>query len=115
MLATEMKFDVEHIRADFPILATKSHGRPLVYLDNGATTQKPRAVIDRMGVPPERFCMVGNSVRSDVLPVLAVGGHAVHIPYAITWAHEHVEDHDAAFPVLGSLDDLVRWLDGAPV
>jgi putative hydrolase of the HAD superfamily len=73
-----------------------------------------RGVIERMGVSPERFCMVGNSVRSDVLPVLALGAHAVHIPYAITWAHEHVDDHDATFPVLGSLDDLVRWLDAAP-
>jgi cysteine desulfurase/selenocysteine lyase len=41
-------FDVERVRADFPILATKSHGKPLVYLDNGATTQKPQAVIDRL-------------------------------------------------------------------
>jgi cysteine desulfurase / selenocysteine lyase len=38
--------DVARIRADFPILATRSRGRPLVYLDNAATTQKPRAVID---------------------------------------------------------------------
>jgi putative hydrolase of the HAD superfamily len=73
-----------------------------------------RAIIERMEVAPERFCMVGNSVRSDVLPVLAVGAHAVHIPYAITWAHEHVDHHGAAFPVLGSLDELLRWLDGAP-
>ena len=40
--------DVDRIRADFPILQTTSNGRPLVYLDNGATTQKPRAVIDRL-------------------------------------------------------------------
>jgi putative hydrolase of the HAD superfamily len=73
-----------------------------------------RGVIERMGVAPERFCMVGNSVRSDVLPVLAVGAHAVHIPYAITWAHEHVDDHEATFPVLGSLGELVDWLDAAP-
>ncbi len=39
-------FEVEAVRRDFPILATHSHGKPLVYLDNGATTQKPRAVID---------------------------------------------------------------------
>jgi cysteine desulfurase/selenocysteine lyase len=39
-------FDPELIRADFPILHTTAHGRPLVYLDNGATTQKPRQVID---------------------------------------------------------------------
>jgi cysteine desulfurase/selenocysteine lyase len=41
-------FDVRKVRADFPILSTKVHGKPLVYLDNGATTQKPDAVIDRI-------------------------------------------------------------------
>jgi cysteine desulfurase/selenocysteine lyase len=40
------KFDPLRVRADFPILATRAHGKPLVYLDNGATTQKPRQVID---------------------------------------------------------------------
>ena len=39
-------FDVERVRADFPILATEVHGKPLVYLDNAATSQKPLAVID---------------------------------------------------------------------
>ncbi len=39
-------YDVETIRRDFPILAREVHGRPLVYLDNGASAQKPRAVID---------------------------------------------------------------------
>ena len=39
-------FDVERIRAEFPILAQEVNGRPLVYLDNGATSQKPRRVID---------------------------------------------------------------------
>lgn len=41
-----MGFDVETVRADFPILGTEVQGNPLVYLDNGATTQKPRCVID---------------------------------------------------------------------
>src|SRR5687767_13881118 len=40
--------DAETIRKDFPILRQRIHGRPLVYLDNAATTQKPQAVIDRM-------------------------------------------------------------------
>ena len=35
--------------------------------------------------------MIGNSLKSDVLPVLAIGGHAVHIPYHITWEHEKTE------------------------
>jgi cysteine desulfurase/selenocysteine lyase len=41
-------FDVQKIRRDFPILNQKIHGKPLVYLDNAATTQKPQAVIDAM-------------------------------------------------------------------
>ncbi len=41
-------FDVYSVRADFPILARKVHGKPLVYLDNAATTQKPQAVIDAL-------------------------------------------------------------------
>jgi len=41
--------DVERLRADFPILAQQVHGKPLVYLDNGASTQKPNAVIDAIG------------------------------------------------------------------
>lgn len=41
-------FDVEKIRADFPILQEKVYGKPLVYLDNGATTQRPRQVIEKM-------------------------------------------------------------------
>ncbi len=43
---TAPSFDVTRVRAEFPILATSVHGKPLVYLDNAATTQKPRAVID---------------------------------------------------------------------
>lgn len=47
-IAPTANFDVEKIRADFPILQTTVHGRPLVYLDNGATAQKPLAVINSM-------------------------------------------------------------------
>lgn len=36
--------------------------------------------------------MVGNSLRSDVIPVLEIGSEAIHIPYHTTWAHEHVSD-----------------------
>ena len=46
--AVKPSFDVERIRKDFPILRTKVHGHPLVYLDNAATSQKPQAVIDAL-------------------------------------------------------------------
>ena len=45
---TAAPYDVELIRADFPILFREVHGRPLVYLDNGASAQKPRVVLDKM-------------------------------------------------------------------
>ncbi|HXV28268.1 MAG TPA: aminotransferase class V-fold PLP-dependent enzyme, partial [bacterium] len=45
---TSGDYDVEKIRTDFPVLNQKVYGKPLVYLDNGATTQKPRAVIDAL-------------------------------------------------------------------
>jgi putative hydrolase of the HAD superfamily len=57
--------------------------------------------------------MVGNSVRSDVLPVLEIGARAVHIPYEHLWWHEHVDGHDDTFPTLASLADLRPWLESA--
>ena len=45
----------------------------------------------KLGVEPENFLMVGNAVRSDIAPVIAMGGWAVHIPYAVTWVHEMME------------------------
>lgn len=47
-VSTSSVFDVARIRRDFPILATNAHGKPLVYLDNAATTQKPHAVLDAL-------------------------------------------------------------------
>ncbi|HYD98958.1 MAG TPA: HAD family hydrolase [Alphaproteobacteria bacterium] len=51
-----------------------------------------RRIVDRRGTAPERFVMIGNSLRSDILPVAGLGGHAIYVPYHITWAHEAVEE-----------------------
>ncbi|MCM5552561.1 cysteine desulfurase [Pleomorphomonas sp. NRK KF1] len=48
MMMSVSSYDVEAVRGDFPILAEKVYGKPLVYLDNGASAQKPLAVLDRM-------------------------------------------------------------------
>lgn len=66
-------------------------------------------LLRRFGVPAERFLMVGNSVRSDVLPVMAIGGHAVHVPYHLLWELEHVE-HNELFTELVSLSELPALL-----
>jgi putative hydrolase of the HAD superfamily len=72
-----------------------------------------RRVLARHRVDPSGFVMVGNSVRSDVLPILELGGRAVHVPYHVTWVLEQVEPdperHD--FPVLDSIRDLPACLE----
>ncbi len=54
------------------------------------------AILRRYAVEPREFLMVGNSLKSDVMPVLALGGAGVHVPYAITWEAERVETGPAA-------------------
>ncbi len=68
-----------------------------------------RRVMASMDAEPHQFAMVGNSVKSDVLPVLELGGHAVHVPYHITWEAEHA-DHDGTVPTLTTIADLPAWL-----
>jgi putative hydrolase of the HAD superfamily len=48
-------------------------------------------LIKHLDIRPSELLMVGNSLKSDVLPVLNVGGYAIHVPYHITWAHEEIE------------------------
>jgi len=70
-------------------------------------------VLNRLGADPERFIMVGNSLRSDVLPVVRLGAKAVHVPYGITWAHEHVEidEHEVVWEQIEHLGELPPLLD----
>jgi putative hydrolase of the HAD superfamily len=49
------------------------------------------ALLRQLGVAPAHFLMVGNSLRSDILPVVAIGGQAIYIPYHLTWQHEVVD------------------------
>ncbi|HVE71813.1 MAG TPA: HAD family hydrolase [Thermoanaerobaculia bacterium] len=82
----------------------------IVSAKNAATY---RSIMQRHEVAPERFVMVGNSLRSDVLPALEAGGRAVHIPYALTWAHERIEEQDLAgkeFVTLEKITHLPDWL-----
>ena len=69
-------------------------------------------ILRQLGLDAPRFCMVGNSVRSDILPVLALGAHAVHIPYPLLWEHEHV-DHDEDLDELASIRELPAALRAA--
>lgn len=72
------------------------------------------SVLRRHGVEPATFCMVGNSVRSDVLPLLDVGATAIHVPYEFLWAHEAVAgaDEDPRFRTLESITQVPQVLLG---
>jgi putative hydrolase of the HAD superfamily len=59
------------------------------------TPEVYRSLLERYSVPPASFLMVGNSLRSDILPVAAVGGLAVYIPAEVSWEHEDVAGLDA--------------------
>ncbi|MCP1383057.1 HAD family hydrolase [Runella salmonicolor] len=48
-------------------------------------------LIKHLDIEADEFLMIGNSLKSDVLPVLAIGGHGFHIPFHTTWAYEHIE------------------------
>jgi putative hydrolase of the HAD superfamily len=73
-------------------------------------------ILSRHGVAPERFVMVGNSLRSDVLPVVEAGGWAVHIPAAVSWSHEdadapaHLHGRFVEVPALERVPDAIRTL-----
>jgi putative hydrolase of the HAD superfamily len=55
-------------------------------------TDTYRGIFARRAIQPGDFVMVGNSLRSDVVPVVELGARAVHIPYQVTWHHEHVDE-----------------------
>lgn len=72
-------------------------------------SEKDRSTYDRVfnrhGTGPAQAVMVGNSMKSDVLPAIAAGAFAVHIPYAVTWAHE-LADAPENEPLYTSLDSI---------
>lgn len=69
-------------------------------------TETYRAILDRHAIAPENFLMVGNSVKSDLLPVLALGARAAHIPYHLLWQHERTEKIPADNPRFHELQTL---------
>jgi putative hydrolase of the HAD superfamily len=63
-------------------------------------------LLRRHAIAPERFLMVGNSLRSDILPVLALGASAVYVPHQLTWAHEAADPPPAGQPGFYQLEHM---------
>jgi putative hydrolase of the HAD superfamily len=74
-------------------------------------------ILRRNAVDASRFVMIGNSPRSDIAPVLGLGGWAIHVPHPLTWAHEHIDDEEAMaahgrFRLVASLAEVPATIAG---
>ncbi len=71
-----------------------------------------RKTLASIDVAPEEFLMVGNSIRSDILPVIEIGSHAVHIPHETTWKYEteHAGTSGDTYTILESIRGLPEFL-----
>lgn len=69
-------------------------------------------LIRHLDVRPEELLMVGNSLKSDILPVLNAGGYGVHVPYHITWAHEQIEHsiENEKFKSVVTISEILEFL-----
>lgn len=71
-----------------------------------------RKLIERLDIKPAEFVMIGNSIKSDILPVVNIGAKAIHVPYHTTWQHEN--DHDIAdmsrFVTVSQLTEILNVL-----
>lgn len=109
LLHQQMKVDRSGLASYFRHVEVVSEKTPDTYSD----------VLTRLGVEPGRFLMVGNSMRSDILPVLEIGGWAAYVPNDLTWAHEAIAPSETPserfFEVesMAALPALIASLDGS--
>ena len=84
-----------------------------VEIVSAKTTAVYHAIFDRHGTGAEQAMMVGNSMKSDVLPVIAAGGWGVFVPHDLAWDLEHAEPprHAARYAELTDLSDLPALID----
>lgn len=67
-------------------------------------------LLEHLDVKPQEFLMIGNSLKSDVLPVIGLGGYAIHVPYLITWQHEELLPEEMPANHFFSVDKLTGVL-----
>jgi putative hydrolase of the HAD superfamily len=70
-------------------------------------------ILDDLKIEPQKFLMVGNSFKSDVLPVLEIGGNGIHIPYKILWEHESIKtsEYSKRYIKLEKISDLISVIN----
>lgn len=72
-----------------------------------------KKLIKHLDIKPSEFLMIGNSLKSDVLPLVALGASAIHVPFHTTWVHEEVSDQeksDSEYKTVTNIKDIVPFL-----
>ncbi|WP_340066641.1 HAD family hydrolase [Ascidiimonas aurantiaca] len=69
-------------------------------------------LLEHLEIPVSEFLMIGNSLKSDVLPLVNIGARAIHIPFHTTWAHETVSPHEenGSYHTLTSIKEVLNFL-----
>jgi putative hydrolase of the HAD superfamily len=101
LLEQQRKLRVSNLESYFHHIEILSDKTPAQY----------KKLLDHLDIPPEEFVMVGNSLKSDVLPPITIGCQAVHIPFHTTWAHEQVsqeEKEHVDYLELGDIKELLN-------
>jgi putative hydrolase of the HAD superfamily len=96
-------------------LARSGLGELFDYVEIVSEKDEPtyRRLLQRYQATPENFVMIGNSLKSDVLPVVRLGYRAIYVPYHATWLHERVADDElvgVTFEQVATLDDVLALL-----
>lgn len=68
-------------------------------------------LIQHLDINPDQFLMIGNSLKSDILPVVNLGGKAIHVPFHTTWVHELVDDDELDKTNIKELENIREVLD----
>lgn len=104
LLDQERKLAQSGLLNHFAFIEIVSEKTPAIY----------RSILEKYRIPPHHFLMVGNSLKSDILPVLAIGERAVYVPHHFTWEHEKVDESDHnqdAYYTLAELGQLPVLID----
>jgi putative hydrolase of the HAD superfamily len=70
-------------------------------------------LLSHLDIEPEDFLMIGNSLKSDIKPVLNIGGYGIHIPYHTTWQHEEIPklDENDNFLEIEHINEIIKFFD----
>ena len=104
-----MKLEQSGLRDFFSVIEVVNHKDTAVY----------RKILEKNNILPEEFLMIGNSLRSDVLPVSAMGAYGVLINHHITWEHENLINQDIGqhkyfeLAQISELPDLIEKINQA--